>query len=64
MILEGANVPLSECGFLCPKGADPHIPVIPFIRWDEKVGLRRDAIRSQRLTRSRRNGKETGYEED
>ena len=35
-----------------------------FIRWDEKAGLRRDAIRSQRLTRSRRNGKETGYDED
>jgi len=33
-------------------------------RWDEKAGLRRDAIRSQGLTRSRRNGKETGYEED
>src|ERR1700676_4994134 len=30
----------------------------------EKAGLRRDAIRSQRLTRSRRNGKETGYDED
>jgi hypothetical protein len=37
-----------------------HIPITPFIRWDEKAGLRRDAIRSQRLTRSRRNGKETG----
>src|SRR6266403_4752887 len=35
-----------------------------FIRWDEKAGLRRDAIRSQRLTRSRRDGKETGYDED
>ena len=33
-------------------------------RWDEKAGLRRDAIRSQRLTRSRRNGKETGYEKE
>jgi hypothetical protein len=51
---------LSECGIL-PKGGSDHIP---FIRWDEKAGLRRDAIRSQRLTRSRRNGKETGYEED
>jgi hypothetical protein len=54
---------LSECGIL-PKGGSDHIPIIPFIRWDEKAGLRRDAIRSQRLTRSRRNGKETGYEED
>jgi hypothetical protein len=25
-----------------------------FLRWDEKAGLQRDAIRSQRLTRSRR----------
>ena len=33
------------------------IETTPFIRWDEKAGLRRDAIRSQRLTRSRRNGK-------
>jgi len=32
----------------------------PFLRWDEKAGLRRDAVRSQRLTRLRRNGKETG----
>jgi hypothetical protein len=24
-----------------------HIPVSPFIRWDEKAGLQRDAIRSQ-----------------
>jgi hypothetical protein len=31
-----------------------------FIRWDEKAGLRRDAVRSQRLTRSWRNEKETG----
>ena len=31
-----------------------------FHRWDEKAGLRRDAIRSQGLTRSRRNAKETG----
>ena len=38
----------------------PYIPITPFIRWDEKAGLRRDALRSQRLTRSRRNGKETG----
>ena len=36
----------------------------PFIRWDEKAGLRRDAIRSQWSTRSKRNRKETGYEED
>jgi hypothetical protein len=31
-----------------------------FLRWDEKAGLRRDAIRSQGSARSRRNGKETG----
>jgi hypothetical protein len=35
-------------------------PFIELHRWDEKAGLRRDAICSQRLTRSRRNGKETG----
>ena len=29
-------------------------------RWDEKPSLRRDAIRSQGSTRSRRNGKDTG----
>ena len=40
--------------------AGGRISRIPFIRWDEKAGLQRDAIRSQRLTRSRRNGKETG----
>ena len=34
----------------------------PFIRWDEKAGLQRDAIRSPSATRSKRNGKETGYE--
>jgi hypothetical protein len=39
-------------------------PFIELHRWDEKAGLRRDAIRSQRLTRSRRNAKETGYEKD
>jgi hypothetical protein len=37
-----------------------HIPRGGLIRWDEKAGLRRDAIRSQGLTRSRRNAKETG----
>src|SRR5580704_8481046 len=31
------------------------LTVIPFIRWDEKAGLRRDAIRSQWSTRSKRN---------
>ena len=41
-----------------------HIPIAPFIRWDEKAGLRRDAIRSQWSTRSKRNRKETGYEKD
>src|ERR1700674_4082520 len=35
-------------------------PITRFTRWDEKAGLRRDAIRSQGLTRSRRNVKETG----
>src|ERR1700722_17417485 len=39
---------------------DSQFPITPFHRWDEKAGLRRDAICSQRLTRSRRNGKETG----
>ena len=28
------------------------IETAPFLRWDEKAGLRRDAICSQRLTRS------------
>ena len=50
-----------EHGLDMPKS---HVPIVPFHRWDEKAGLRRDAIRSQRLTRSRRNGKETGYEKD
>src|ERR1700733_484093 len=36
----------------------------PVYRWDEKAGLRRDAIRSQWSTRSKRNRKETGYEKD
>ncbi len=40
------------------------IETAPFIRWDEKVGLQRDAIRSQWSTRSKRNEKETGYEKD
>ena len=35
-----------------------------FIRWDEKAGLPRDAIRSQCSTCSRHNEKETGYEKD
>jgi hypothetical protein len=39
------------------NGSGPHSELI---RWDEKAGLRRDAIRSQGLTRSRRNAKETG----
>jgi hypothetical protein len=39
---------------------DSHLPRIPFIRWDEKAGLQRDAICSPRSTRSKRNGKETG----
>ena len=34
--------------------------LIYFIRWDEKAGLQRDAICSQRSTRSKPNGKETG----
>src|SRR5450631_1026823 len=38
------------------------VELAPFIRWDEKAGLRRDAIRSQWSTRSKRNRKETGYE--
>jgi hypothetical protein len=39
-------------------------PEKSFLRWDDKAGLRRDAIRSQWSTRSKRNRKETGYEED
>ncbi len=37
---------------------------ITVIRWDEKAGLPRDAIRSQCSTCSRHNEKETGDEED
>ena len=43
---------------------DSQLTIRPFIRWDEKAGLRRDAIRSQWSTRSKRNRKETGYEKD
>src|SRR5229473_2060633 len=39
-------------------------PITPFLRWDEKAGLRRDAIRSQCSTCSRHKEKETGYEKD
>src|SRR6516225_5073819 len=39
-------------------------PVSPFIRWDEKAGLPRDAIRSQCSTCSKHNEKETGNAED
>ena len=56
-LVDSSKKTLSKC---C---VDPLRPP-PFLKWDEKAGLRRDAIRSQRLTRSRRNGKETGYEED
>jgi hypothetical protein len=34
------------------------------LRWDEKAGLLRDAIRSQCSTCSRHKEKETGYEKD
>jgi hypothetical protein len=44
--------------------AESHIAIRPFIRWDEKAGLRRDAIRSQCSTCSRHKEKETGYEKD
>jgi hypothetical protein len=47
-----------------PKLVSPHIPIIPFLRWDEKAGLRRDAIRSQCSTCSRHKERETGYEKD
>jgi hypothetical protein len=30
--------PLSECGISC-LGGSGHIPITPFIRWDEKAGL-------------------------
>jgi hypothetical protein len=33
-------------------------------RWNERAGLQRDAISSQGKTRSKRNRKETGYEEE
>ena len=46
------------------RGPVLHLTIIPFLRWDEKAGLRRDAIRSQWSTRSKRNRKETGYEKD
>jgi hypothetical protein len=36
----------------------------PYLRWDDKAGLRRDAIRSQCSTCSKHKEKETGYEED
>jgi hypothetical protein len=55
---------LLECGFLSLMGADSHITISPFIRWDEKAGLQRDAIRSQCSTCSRHKEKETGYEKD
>jgi len=42
----------------------PHSGNAPFLRWDEKASLQRDAIRSQWSTRSKRNEKETGYEKD
>jgi hypothetical protein len=45
-----------------PGGGLSHIRIRPFIRWDEKASLRRDAIRSQWSTRSKRNRKVTGYE--
>ena len=43
---------------------DSQLTIIPFIRWDEKAGLQRDAIRSQGSTCSRHKEKETGYEKD
>src|SRR4029077_458853 len=45
-------------------GLSRRSPRIPFLRWDEKAGLRRDAVRSQWSTRSKRKRKETGYEKD
>ena len=57
---------LLKCG-LTPRVQVLHRPIEnrhPFLRWDEKAGLRRDAIRSQWSTRSKRNRKETGYEKD
>src|SRR3984957_8166217 len=49
--------PREMCFFLTSSFIELH-------RWDEKAGLRRDAIRSQWSTRSKRNRKETGYEKD
>jgi hypothetical protein len=40
------------------------LPFIELIRWDEKAGLQRDAIRSQCSTCSRHKEKETGCEKD
>jgi hypothetical protein len=53
----------SECGIFRWKRFQPHSNN-PFIRWDEKAGLQRDAIRSQCSTCSRHKEKETGYEKD
>jgi hypothetical protein len=46
------------------RSTSGHIPIILFLRWDEKAGLQRDAIRSQCSTCSRHKEKETGYEKD
>jgi hypothetical protein len=53
-----------EWGFVIWESSESQMTIRGLLRWDEKAGLQRDAIRSQRLTRSRRNGKETGYVED
>jgi hypothetical protein len=51
--LNSRETRLSDVGNL-PLDIEGHFPTIGLLRWDEKVGLRRDAIRSQSSTRSRR----------
>src|SRR5271155_934264 len=66
---EGQNNPAQRGGLDGKKNSGrrrslfPLTPFIELIRWDEKAGLQRDAIRSHETTRSRRK-KETGNEEE
>jgi len=39
-------------------------PICPLTRWDEKAGLRRDALRSQMINVLEAQEKETGYAEE
>jgi hypothetical protein len=47
-----------------PSASTNTLAVFASIRWNEKAGLPRDAIRSQCSTCSRHKEKETGYEKD